>query len=176
MGENEVVLQKKKIDGEQAKICGENRQVSREEAAKEKRNDREQRQPGVKKRENPKKPASIEDAEIVLGPTGIEKNAANQKSGKDEEQVHTGPAKTEGATEAIKETAERAVLTVVQIMKGDHEQDGDTAEAIELGDTAREEGKIPGLGGGRNGARVKGIHEYSFRASGKRRSNGILSY
>jgi len=68
-----------------------------------KRNDREQRQPGVKKRENPKKPASIEDAEIVLGPTGIEKNAANQKSGKDEEQVHTGPAKTEGATEAIKE-------------------------------------------------------------------------
>jgi len=37
VGENEVVLQKKKIDGEQAKICGENRQVSREEAAKEKR-------------------------------------------------------------------------------------------------------------------------------------------
>ena len=133
MGEGEIVLQEKKIDREQTKIRGENRQVSREEIAKEKRNDREQRQPGVKERENSKETANIKRAEVVLSPTSIEKDSANQKSGKNEKKIHTRPAKAEGAAKAIKKAPKDAVLTVVQIMEGYHEQDGNATQAVELG-------------------------------------------
>ena len=50
------------------------------------------------------------------------------------------------------------MLAVVQIMERNYKQDGDAAQPIELGDTARDEGKMLGLGNRRDIARVKRIH------------------
>jgi hypothetical protein len=167
VGKKEIVLQEEIKDGEEAKIGGQNREVCGKEIAKENRNDSEERQPDVEERENPEETANIKGAEIVLGSAGVEEDAANQESREDEEKIHARPTEAEGGAKAIQKSAKGTMLTVVQIMERNHKQYGDPAKAIELGDTARKERKIPCLRDGRGVTRVKGIHGCTFRAIGK---------
>lgn len=74
---------------------GENREVMRKEASEKQRNEDKKRQLDVEHKENPKEAANVEDAETVLGPTGIEEDAADQKSRWNKEQSEASSAQCE---------------------------------------------------------------------------------
>ena len=68
----------------------------------------------------------------------VEKDAADQKTGEDEEEVYPAPADGQGAEQSVDPITERGVLNASDVVENDNEQDGDAAQPVKFGDAAAE--------------------------------------
>jgi hypothetical protein len=73
-------------------------------------------------------------SETVRGAASVEKNAADEKTGEDEEEIDTAPAGGESGEKSMWPETQWGVVGIADVMTKYDEQDGEAAEAVELGD------------------------------------------
>jgi hypothetical protein len=78
--------------------------------------------------------ADVKRTEVVRGAAGVEKNAADEKTGEDEEEIDTAPAGGESGEKSMWPETQRGMVGIANVMTKYDEQDGEAAEAVELGD------------------------------------------
>jgi len=83
-----------------------------------------------------KETAGVEDAEIVGGLAGVQKDAADEEAGKDKEEGDAGPGGA-GRKEGVGEGRAGAHNDFKEVSEKD-QADGDAADAVKLGDAAGE--------------------------------------
>lgn len=71
----------------------------------------------------------------------VEENAADQKAGEDEEEVHPAPADGQGAEQPVDPITQGGMLDASDVVENDYEQYGEAAEAVELRDASAEVGE-----------------------------------
>jgi len=114
--------------------------------------DAEEESPDVVDRKDAEDAAHVESAEVVRGAAGIEENTTDQEAGEDEKKINAIPTGGEGTEHAVNPKAEWGVFGSADVMAKNDEGDGESAEAVELGDAG---------GGGRSrghGVRVITLH------------------
>jgi hypothetical protein len=72
----------------------------------------------------------------VRGAAGVEKNATDEKTGEDEEEVDAAAAGGESGEKSMWPETQRGVVGIADVMTKYDEQDGEAAKAVELGDAA----------------------------------------
>src|SRR5216684_8758920 len=76
--------------------------------------------------------ADVERAEVVFGAPGVEQNAADQKAGEDEEQVHAAPSMDSTPGEEAQQRVRPVGDRVHDIVQVEDKEDGHASDAVEF--------------------------------------------
>src|SRR5260370_11681933 len=139
---DENVLEKEKLDRNAEQIAGSNAKAAGEKHEHNDGGGGEKKSPEVVDRQDAKDAAHIKGAEVVRRVTGVQKNAADQEAGKNEEKGHPAPANGEGREKSMRPETERGVVGLADVVAKNDEKNGEPAGAVELQDAAG------GIGGG----------------------------
>src|SRR5260370_2830673 len=113
---DEHVLEKEKLDRSAEQIAGSNAKAAGEKHEHNDGGGGEKKSPEVVDRQDAKDAAHIKGAEVVRRVTGVQKNAADQEAGKNEEKGHPAPANGEGREKSMRPQTERFALGIAALV------------------------------------------------------------